>query len=324
MGKDPVSTSHIRLSVVVPTYNRADLLRRNLHALLRQTLSPDLYEIIVVHQGPDKETPEVVRQLQHDNNLLRQVEEPRLGIAHALNAGLYAARGDILVCTDDDAFAPPVWLETVLRAFEETQPTPHAVGGPILPLVLGSRPPWFRDVYELRSWGEVPRFLASHERRFSSGNVAHRRDLLIAAGGFDPALGMKGDIMGFAEDDEIFSRLREVVGGDLRLYYQPAAYVWHAVPQHKMRVSYRLKRSFVFGQTKYQVAARQSGRGKGGAWIVGICRESYRLLRAIVRALAGTVRTRHFGDWLINYVLPLMHHAGYLAAAVGMRVKVRR
>ncbi len=312
--------SSLRISVVVPTYKRVELLRRNLHALMRQTLPASQYEVIVAYQDESDGTGELLRTLAAAHPNLRYLPEPRPGVAHARNAGLYAARGEIVVCTDDDAFAPPEWLETILRTFAEVEPTPHVVGGPILPLVIGRRPAWFRDQYELRSWGDSARFLGPEDRRFPTGNVAHRRDLLLAAGGFDPALGMKGDIMGFAEDDEIFDRLQQTVSGDLLAYYQPRAYVWHAVPDEKMRLTYRMKRSFVSGQTRHQLALRSARRTRAELF----CRETYRLVCATLRALARPPRISRCRDWVIERVLPVMNHTGYLAAALGLRMRVRR
>ncbi len=314
----------MRISVVVPTYRRIDLLRRNLHALLHQTLPASCYEIIVVYQDEGDGTAELLQALAAQHPHLCYVAEPRPGVANARNAGLQAARGEIVVCTDDDAFAPHQWLAAILRTFKEVQPTPHIVGGPIVPLVVDRRPSWFRDSYELRSWGEDAHFLRPGERRFPTGNVAYRRNLLLAAGGYDPALGMKGDIMGFAEDDEVYDRLRLAVEqageGVLRAYYQPEAFVWHVVPQEKMRLVYRMKRSFVFGQTQCQLIARSSPAARADRFL----REFYRLLRAVLRVIASIPRVSHRGDWVVGYVLPVMRHAGYVAAALGFRPKLRR
>jgi glycosyltransferase involved in cell wall biosynthesis len=310
----------VRVSVVVPTYGREELLRRNLHALFRQTLSPDLYEIIVAHQESGDGTAEVLASLAERHPSLRYIRESRSGVAHARNAGLYAAQGEIVVCTDDDAFAPPHWLQTILRVFDEVRPSPHVVGGPILPLVIGRRPDWFQDRYEALSWGGSARFLRPGERRFPTGNVAYRRELLIAAGGFDPALGMKGDIMGFAEDDEVFDRLRLVVGEDLRAYYQPGAYVWHAVPDQKMRVTYVLKRAFVSGQTRRLVAARKPWRARTRA----LASEMIRLAKQMGAAVATMPPLSRPGDWLVGKIRPLASGLGYLTAACGIRVRLHR
>lgn len=314
----------IKISVVVPTYDRADLLRRNLAALLRQTLHPGLYEVIVVHNDPDDGrgdgTARLLESLAGRHPQIRHVVEPRQGVAYARNAGLYAARGEILVCTDDDAFAPPGWLGTILRTFSEVKPTPHVVGGPILPLVIGRRPSWFRDEYEVRSWGDQARFVGPGEQPFPTGNVAYRRELLLAAGGYDTDLGMRGPVMGFAEDDEVFGRLRRTAGGALHMYYTPEAFVHHAVPDEKMDPVYRFKRSFVHGQTRHQLRTR-AGQGVG---CEGLARETYRLLRGGARAAVAVHRARHAGDWLVEYMLPLARSLGYLAAGLGVKVRVRR
>ena len=50
----------IKISVVVPTYNRSFLLKNCLHNLIHQTLCKDEYEIIIVSDGPDEITKQLV------------------------------------------------------------------------------------------------------------------------------------------------------------------------------------------------------------------------------------------------------------------------
>ncbi|HEY0899859.1 MAG TPA: glycosyltransferase family 2 protein, partial [Sphingobacteriaceae bacterium] len=54
----------MKISVVIPTYGRPDLLQKCLNALLAQTFAQDQYEILVVSDGPDKATQNMVAKLQ--------------------------------------------------------------------------------------------------------------------------------------------------------------------------------------------------------------------------------------------------------------------
>jgi glycosyltransferase involved in cell wall biosynthesis len=103
-----------RISVVIPTYRRPDLLLRCLNAVLDQRMSPDSYEIIVVDDGHDDETQRVVTEIARDLgplSCLRYLRPPTgRGPAVARNAGWRAARGELIAFTDDDTVPAPYWL----------------------------------------------------------------------------------------------------------------------------------------------------------------------------------------------------------------------
>ncbi|MGY1703978.1 glycosyltransferase [Geodermatophilus sp. SYSU D00697] len=106
-----------RISVVIPTYNRAQLLMRALTALRNQSLEPHDYEVIVVDDGSTDATPELVagfwppfpltyRRLAHG------------GISLAKNVGTLAARSPLVLYADDDDEADPELLAQHLAAHE--------------------------------------------------------------------------------------------------------------------------------------------------------------------------------------------------------------
>ena len=74
-----------KLSIVVATYNRAPYLLRTLESLARQTLSPGLFEILVVNNNSSDNTPEVVAGFagSHPQLQVRMVTETSQGISYA-------------------------------------------------------------------------------------------------------------------------------------------------------------------------------------------------------------------------------------------------
>lgn len=92
----------MRISVIIPTYNRVALLARAVASVVNQQLSP--HEIIVVDDGSTDATADWLRQHHPDIQLLQQ---PQRGVSAARNAGLRAATGDWLAWLDsDDAWQP--------------------------------------------------------------------------------------------------------------------------------------------------------------------------------------------------------------------------
>lgn len=82
----------LRLSVILPTFNRAASLPGAIGALLRQSAEPCTYEVIVVDNNSTDETRAVLASLKDPR--LRIVREARQGLWFARNAGLAVARGD--------------------------------------------------------------------------------------------------------------------------------------------------------------------------------------------------------------------------------------
>ena len=104
----------MRVSVLIPTYRRAADLVRCLHAVEAQRRLPD--EVIVVVRSSDEESREALRAWQ-DRRYLRIVSTSRGGQVNALNAGLDAVTGEIVMITDDDTVPQPSWVERVEQHF---------------------------------------------------------------------------------------------------------------------------------------------------------------------------------------------------------------
>lgn len=109
-----VSTTRLRISVVVPTYNEADDIRRTLDSLTAQTY-PDK-EIIVVDDSTDR-TPEIVKQYAGSSVQLVRPERNR-GRCGARNLGIRLARGDVVVILNADVFPEPDFLERIARHYD--------------------------------------------------------------------------------------------------------------------------------------------------------------------------------------------------------------
>jgi glycosyltransferase involved in cell wall biosynthesis len=105
-----------RISVLLPTYNRARFLRASLDSILSQTLAP--FEIIVIDDGSTDETAEIVRGY---GDRLVYLPKPNEGKSTALNLGLGHVRGDYVWIMDDDDVALPHALERLVAPLEADQ-----------------------------------------------------------------------------------------------------------------------------------------------------------------------------------------------------------
>lgn len=196
------------LSVVIPTYNRAGLLRRSLETLLQQTLPPPLYEIVVVDDGSTDETPEMVRSLTVDGRV-RLVRQPsNRGRSAARNAGVREARGEIIVFVDSDVLVRPDFLAQHLDV-HRTAGRPVVGRGPVIPVAdvhLPERLPLAKS---------SPAYL-------DTANASLPRGELLAAGLFDEEMRAYG-----WEDVDLGFRLQR---RGLRRVFRPEAVAFHVQP----------------------------------------------------------------------------------------------
>lgn len=114
----------MRISLVIPTHNRMNLLRRCLKAAVRQDY-PD-YEVIVADDGSTDETGSMVQQEFPQVRLIRQ--EPNRGPAAARNRGIEAASGAVIAFTDDDCLLPLNFLSRLAEGYRK-YPDVAGVGG---------------------------------------------------------------------------------------------------------------------------------------------------------------------------------------------------
>jgi glycosyltransferase involved in cell wall biosynthesis len=116
------------ISVLLPAYNGAATIGTALDSLVAQDYPADRYEVIVVNDGSTDDTASVVAERQN----LRYIELPHnMGIAPAQNAGLDAARGEIIVVFNDDCLAAPDYLSQLVLGYLHVD-KPLGIGGVVV------------------------------------------------------------------------------------------------------------------------------------------------------------------------------------------------
>ena len=109
------------LSVVVPTYNRCDSVARLLRSLDRQTLPAEQFEVVVVIDGSEDGTRELVAE-RAAAYALQAIWQPNQKRAAACNTGVRAATGEVVLILDDDMEAAPGLAAAHLAAHAVVQP----------------------------------------------------------------------------------------------------------------------------------------------------------------------------------------------------------
>lgn len=104
----------MRLSVVVPTYNRAHVIGAAVESLLRQDMRE--VEVIVVDDGSTDDTISVLAAI--DDSRLRVMEADHLGANAARHAGVAASRAPLISFLDSDDVVEPEWARTMVGLLE--------------------------------------------------------------------------------------------------------------------------------------------------------------------------------------------------------------
>jgi glycosyltransferase involved in cell wall biosynthesis len=110
-----VDPNIVKISVVIPSYEGGDRIGRALHALCSQTIPAGDFEVIVIVDGEDEASMRVAQNVPAPFHL-RVFSQPHSGAGAARNAGLLAARADLVLFIDDDMVAAPHLLEGHLSA----------------------------------------------------------------------------------------------------------------------------------------------------------------------------------------------------------------
>src|SRR3989344_5390646 len=106
----------MKVSVIVPTYNRAKYIGRTIRSLLDQAWAKDNYEIIVINDGSSDQTPTILNVFSDSIKLINLPQN--MGLPYALNAGIKQARSEFVVRVDDDDYLHEDFLKTLYNFLE--------------------------------------------------------------------------------------------------------------------------------------------------------------------------------------------------------------
>ena len=247
----------LRLTLLIPTFNRSRELLRALRSVAEQRLDPALWECVIVDNNSTDDTAEAVARFaeEHPTLQIRRVVEPKAGVSHARNRGLQEARTELIASIDDDERINPNFLEAYLRFFD-THPEANIAGGKIIAEYPSGRPAWMsrwteRPIANPMDYGETVRPFPKGALP-GGGNMAFRRSVALRYG-FDTQLGRVGGKLIGGEENDFFLRL--VASGET-LWYVPQAVMWHIIPAEKLTTDYLDRLSYHIGISQRRRALR--------------------------------------------------------------------
>lgn len=185
----------MEISVVVPTFNRREIVRRSLETLFAQSISPSRLEIIVVVDGSTDGTAEALRVLRPACRF-RVIEQENRGLAGARNTGYRAAETGLVLFLDDDMLCDTDLVAAHVAAHKGAD---RMVAFGAIFLSPDSPPSLAAECFNR----EIGAFHLEQKRApggelqptdcvFSNSSLS--RDLLVEAGGFDESFRMREDL----------------------------------------------------------------------------------------------------------------------------------
>ncbi|MDO8561015.1 MAG: glycosyltransferase family 2 protein [bacterium] len=183
----------VLFSIIVPTYNRRDLLLKTVNAVIGQkNISLDEFEIVIIDNGSKDKTEKAVEDFADQNRQTSMVYiklKKNYGADLARNVAVLNSQGNLLAFTDDDCIVPPDWLFEFKRELE-ANPEIAGVGGfkepwPIKPpLDIYHRFTMWKHFY--RTHVRTKNFDILNNQCGLTANVCYRREIFEKLGGFNP------------------------------------------------------------------------------------------------------------------------------------------
>jgi len=303
-----------RLSVLICTHNRAELLERTLASLNAARRPADwMIDILVAANACSDSTHAFLdnyrRQATERGWLpLTWFVEPRPGKSHALNSALPRLTGDLAAFVDDDHRIDTGYLEAVCTA-AGSYPQAGLFCGRILPDWDGNEPAWVHDTGPYRIYPlPVPRFdqgdvaltLTPDMAVPGGGNLLIRTPWLSRVGFFDTEMGPKGHDLGGSEDaDWVLRALR--LGAQLQ--YTPTMVQYHYVDTKRLTLSYIVRKAYK--RTASTVGLHESVQS------TGVPRYLYRKLASYVLSVSTALSPSRRRFYLVRSAATLGEIAGY-------------
>ena len=277
----------MKLDVIIPTYNRSELLKDTLDSLLSARVPEDLsVHIKVVDNNSTDDTRAVVEDyVKRFKDIISYLFEGRQGRSAALNAGIAATRGDLIGMVDDDEKVDESWYERVHSAFAEGDV--DFIGGPYKPRWGAPPPDWLpKDYPAVIGWIEAGDRVLTYGKDYDGvlmgGNAIITRAMIEKVGNYSISLGRTGKRLLSVEDEDMTERL---LAAGARGLYLPDLVIYHYIPPERLTKSYH--RRWCFWRA-VSLGVRDREHKAPVAYVLGVPRTFY---GSAVRALLKKIKT---------------------------------
>lgn len=243
----------MKISIIIPTRNRALQLSKTLESISIQELNNDI-EIIVIDNGSNDNTKDIVSHfVKRIPNLIYKFDDMP-GLLTGRHLGAEIASGEVLSFLDDDVELNPNYLRHLANTFTNN-PSIHLATGPCLPEFEITPPKWLEYFWDKTSNGKYCTWLSLLDfgnaemdisPMFIWGlNFCIRKSTLVELGGFHPDC-IPDHLQQFQGDGETGLASKAIKNG-ISAKYIPGLKLKHYVPKSRLTLEYFKKRAFYQG-----------------------------------------------------------------------------
>jgi GT2 family glycosyltransferase len=216
------ATITMKISIIIPTYNRVEILQETVRRILAQNFSAIDFEVIVIDDGSTDSTFEWLEkkvELCREIVVLRNTSKGR---ASARNLGLQKARGELFCLLDDDMWTGPEFLNAHWQTHRQSTPQKLAVVGKMVPWPLNEP-----TIANVAFDQHLSRIMAEVELRHGqlSGNCFYTSNASILRSTLGKGVFFDEEFVGYGLEDTEFGHRLENEG--VRFRYEPQALAYH-------------------------------------------------------------------------------------------------
>ncbi|MGB9716429.1 MAG: glycosyltransferase [Thermodesulfovibrionales bacterium] len=230
-----------KISIIIPTFNSSKELTKCLESLKNQTFNNKNYEVIIIDDGSNDDTKDVVAEYP-----VKYIYQKNRGPAAARNNGVTHAQGNIVLFTDADCEPQPNWIEEMIKPFNDPQ-------------VIG-----VKGAYKSKQKELIARFVQiEYEHKYErmkkfkyidfidTYSAGYRKDVFMKYNGFDERYPRAS-----VEDQEFSFRLSQ---DGHKMVFNPDAVVFH---KHSASLMGYLKKKYKIAFWKAFLLKRHPGKIK--------------------------------------------------------------
>ncbi|MBS0631168.1 MAG: glycosyltransferase [Verrucomicrobia bacterium] len=231
----------IKVTVALPTYNRAAFLRQTLEGIAAQQFPREHFEVLVIDNNSRDDTRAVVESFAHCDPAPRYILETKQGLDYARNRAIAEARGEIILFGDDDILVKPDWIaQMAVPLLVDQSRCVGAVGGEVIPVFPDGLPDWVAE------WHAPLAFRSdtgpiSKQHSPMGANLAFPKWVFEQLGPFHTALDRAAGNYFSGGDSEMIRRVREA---GYEVWFSPAAAVQHQMPASRTTFRYASRHAF--------------------------------------------------------------------------------
>ncbi|GAB3940723.1 glycosyltransferase family 2 protein [Spirosoma harenae] len=243
----------IPVSIIIATFNRADLLRETLNNLIfnyGDILGKTNSEILVIDNNSKDNTESIVNNFGQMYPFVKYYLELSQGLSYGRNRGIQEAKNEYLIFADDDIEVDKFWLQESINPLLNNSEI-GVVGAKVVPFNhdvpdwIPSKYFWLIGITDLGNTKRIVNYVMG-------ASMAMRKSIFSEIGLFDATLGRTGNQLLGGEETDLQKRMRTK---GYKVYYNPDALVYHKITT-KLNENYILKFAYLDGVSNKRIDSK--------------------------------------------------------------------